>query len=81
MLEEKIEKAKKIYNELGFPAEEFEISRREELNADIFLLKDNQRGIGGVIIADDGTYLICGSIYPISHYIEEFKNGKRDMMK
>lgn len=81
MLEEKIEKAKMLYNELGFQTEKFEISRIEEINADLFLPKDNQRGIGGVIIADDGTYLICGSIYPLSHYIEEFKSGKRDMMK
>jgi len=81
MLEEKIEKAKKIYNELGFKTEEFEISRMEELKADIFSPKNNQRGIGGVIIADDGTYLVCGSIYPLSHYIEEFKSGKRNMMK
>lgn len=81
MLEEKIEKAKIIYNELGLQTEKFEISRIEEINADLFLPKENQRGIGGVIIGDDGTYLVCGSIYPISHYIEDFKNGERNTME
>lgn len=78
--EEKIQKAKLLYSELGFPTQEFEISRIEEINADLFLPKESQRGIGGVIIANDETYLVCGSIYPISHYIEDFKNGERSMM-
>lgn len=33
--------------------------------------------MGGIIIADDGTNLVCGSIYSLSHYIEEFKLRKR----
>ena len=77
-IEEKIQRAKKIYEELGFPIKEFEIQEIKDIGAEVFLPKESQRGIGGVIIAEDGTYLICGSIYPISHYVEEFKQGKRN---
>ena len=35
-------------------------------------------GIEGVIIGDDDSSLVCGSMYPLSHYIEEFKNGNKD---
>ena len=76
-IEEKLEKAKLIYFRLKQPMEEFEITRFEELNADYFFPITDKRGVGGTIIADDGTYFICGSRYPVSHYIEEFKNGIR----
>ena len=79
-MEEKKEKAKGIYKKLECETDQFDISRVDELNADIFLPKDNQRGIGGVIIDDDGTYHICGSIHPLDYYIDEFKNGKRNML-
>ena len=45
------------------------------MNADCFTLQELQRGFGGIIIGDDGTYLTCGSLYPLSYYIEEFKKG------
>ena len=72
-----IEEKKKIIFDLypEYRHQEFEIVSLEEMNADYFALKEHQRGFGGIIIGDDGTYLTCGSIYPLSHYIEEFKKG------
>ncbi len=58
--------------------DQYEISRIDEINADIFLPKENQRGIGGIIVGDDGSSLICGSLHPLSYYIEQFKNRQRD---
>ena len=75
--EEKIRIAKKIFEELGFSTEDVWIDRLEDIKADYLLPKENQRGIGGIIIGDDGTYLVCGSVYPLEHYIDDFKNGKR----
>ena len=72
---------KNICDNLNESIDNFEMSRLDEINADIFTLKDNQRGLGGIIIGDDGSSLVCGSIYPISHYIEEFKNGKKDIFE
>ena len=59
----------------GYRNKEFEIVRLEDMNADYFTLRELQRGFGGIIIGDDGTYLTCGSLYPLSYYIEEFKKG------
>ena len=75
--EEKIKLAQKNFEELGFSTENIGIYRIEEIKADYLLPKENQRGIGGIIIADDGTYLVCGSVYPLEHYVEDFKSGKR----
>lgn len=33
---------------------------------------------GFSFITGSGEYLLVGSAYPLEHYIEEFKNGKRD---
>ena len=70
--------AKSVYKYLGIEINEFNTDRLEELNATIFMSKDNIRGISGVIVGDDKTHLTCGSLYPIYYYIEEFKKGKRD---
>ncbi len=70
--------ATSVYKYLGMEINEFITDRLEELNATIFMPKDNTRGIGGVIVGDDKTHLTCGSLYPIEYYIEEFKKGKRD---
>lgn len=67
-----------VYKYLGLEIDEFNINRLEELNATIFMPKNNTRGIGGVIVGDDKTHLTCGSLYPIEYYIEEFKKGERD---
>ena len=75
--EEKIKLAQKKFEKLGFPTDNIGIYRIEEIKADYLLPKENQRGIGGIIIADDGTYLVCGSVYPLEHYVDDFKNGKR----
>lgn len=77
-IEEKKEIAKRVYKELGFETDNFQIEKIEEINADIFLPADNQRGIGGVIIGNDGSYHVCGSINPLQYYIDEFKSGVRD---
>lgn len=75
--EEKIEIAQSVFEKLGFRTNNVSIHRIEDIKADYLLPKENQRGIGGIIIADDGTYLVCGSVYSVEHYIEDFKNGKR----
>ena len=75
--EEKIEIAQNVFEKLGFRTNNVSIHRIEDIKADYLLLKENQRGIGGIIIADDGTYLVCGSIHPLEYYIEEFRNEKR----
>ena len=80
-MEEKKEIAKRIYKELGFETDNFQIERIEEANVDIFLPVDNRRGIGGVIIGLDGTYHVCGSIHPLQYYIDEYKNGIRDNLE
>lgn len=77
MIKEKIKLAKEVFEKLGFKTDNVIVDRIEEIKADYLLPKENQRGIGGIIIADDGTYLICGSRYPLEHYVEDFKNGKR----
>ena len=77
-IKEKKEIAKRIYKELGFETDNFQIEKNEEINADIFLPTDNQRGLSGVIIGNDGSYHVCGSINPLQYYIDEYKNGIRD---
>ena len=67
---------KKICESLGETIDNFESTRLDEISANLYTLKYDQRGIGGIIIGDDGSSLVCGSIYPISYYIEEFKNSK-----
>lgn len=69
---------KKICDSLGESVDDFESTRLDEIKADFYTLKYGQRGIGGIIIGDDGSSLVCGSIKPISDYIEDFKNGERD---
>lgn len=76
-ISKKIELAKKLFKKSNITIQEFQISRIEELQSDLLLPKGNHRGLGGIIISDDNSYLVCGSAYPISHYIEEFKRGKR----
>lgn len=78
---EKIKIAKSIYMKLGAKIEDFKISNIEGINADFFLPITSSRGLGGVIIANDGTYLLCGSLHPESYYIEEFRKGKRDNLE
>ncbi len=75
---DKQEILKNICNDLNESIDNFEVSRLEEIDADLFTLKDNQRGFGGIIIGDDGSSLVCGSRYPISHYINEFKNKPKN---
>ena len=78
---EKIKIAKSIYMKLGAKIEDFKISNIEGINADFFLPITSSRGLGGVIIANDGTYLLCGSLHPELYYIEEFRKGKRDNLE
>jgi len=69
---------KDLCNDLNESIDNFEKSRLEEINADLFTLKYNQRGLGGIIVGDDGSSMVCGSMHPLSYYIEEFKNGLTD---
>lgn len=68
---------KDLCNDLNESIDNFEKSRLEEINADLFTLKYNQRGLGGIIVGDDGSSMVCDSMHPLSYYIEEFKNGLR----
>lgn len=76
-IKEKFEKAQLIYLQLDEQIEKFDITRLREVNADFFMPITDKRGLGGIIIADDGTYLLCGSRYSVSYYIDEFKKGER----
>lgn len=69
---------KDLCNDLNESIDNFEKSRLEEINADLFTLKYNQRGLGGIIVGDDGSSMVCDSMHPLSYYIEEFKNGLTD---
>ena len=77
LIDEKKKIAESLYLELGYQNKELRITRLEDAKADLFELNENQKGMGGILIADDGSYLICGSAYSLSYYIEEFKKGKR----
>ena len=74
----KEEVLKKICEKLFYNVNDFESRRLDEVSADIYTLKYNQRGTNGIIIGDDGSFLVCGSIYSQEYYIDEYKNGKRN---
>ena len=78
--EEKIQIAKKLYEELGIQTENLISTRIDKINADICIPSESQRGTGGIIIGDDGSYLVCGSIKPVESYVEDYKNGERTTM-
>ena len=75
--DEKKKIAESLYLELGYQNKELRITRLEDAKAELFELNENQKGIGGILIADDGSYLICGSAYSLSYYIEEFKKKNK----
>ena len=54
--------ATSVYKYLGIEINDFNTDRLEELNATIFMPKENTRGISGVIVGDDKTHLTCGSL-------------------
>ena len=74
--EEKLEIAKNIYDNLGLTNYSLKIFRDEEINADFVCVPD-MRGPGGLIIADDGEYLLCQSAHDYNYWKEEFKKGIR----
>ena len=75
-LEEKLEKAKSLYEKLGFNNFSLKTMRDDEISAD-FIWVENARGPGGIIIDDKGELLFCPSIKPFNFYKEEFKKGVR----
>ncbi len=75
--EEKISIARKFYDSLNLVDYNLEIKRDEEINAD-FIWILNMRGPGGLIIADDGSYLFCQSRHGYDYWKEEFKKGVRN---
>lgn len=74
--EEKIEFARNIYDKLDLVNYNLEIRRDDEINADYIWVSDI-RGPGGLIIADDGSYLFCQSSRGYNYWKEEFKKGIR----
>lgn len=73
--------ATELFENLGMKYNEFDLYRIDDINATHVMPHNdnNERYRGGsIIIGDDGTHLVCGSIHPLDYYIEEFKNGKRD---
>lgn len=69
---------KEICENYGMSVDTFDITNLEGTTASIMTPKESQRGIGGFIIAGDGSYLTCGSMYPLTYYIDKFKEGERD---
>ena len=74
-IEDKINYAKIKYEELGYSNYEFKTERHDEINADLVWI--DLRGPGALLIADNGEYLFCPSLYSTEHCIEEFKKGVR----
>lgn len=78
--EEKLEIAKKIYDNLNLINYSLNIFRDDEINAD-FVYVSNMRGPGGLIIDDNGDYLFCQSAHGYEYWKEEFKKGIRSDKK
>ena len=57
-IEDKMKIVKEIYNKLNINNYSFKTKRDEEVQAD-YIWIDNTRGVGGIIIGDDGSYLFC----------------------
>lgn len=74
--EEKLEIAKKFYDDLDLTNYSLNIFKDDEINAD-FICVPNMRGPGGLIIDDNGDYLFCQSARGYSYWKEEFKKGVR----
>lgn len=67
---------KKFYDNLNLSNYNLDIQRDDEIGAD-FIWVLNMRGPGGLIIADDGSYLFCQSRHGYDYWKEEFKKGVR----
>lgn len=74
--EEKNELAKRIYVKLGFNDVIIKFSRDEEISADYAWIPD-MRGPAGIIISDDGSFLLCQSAHGFDYWREEFLKGNR----
>ena len=70
---------KKVCEEMGYSPSDFAVSRLEDIKADLYQLNYSQRGLGGIIIGDDGRHVVCGSLYPLTKYIEDFKKQTDDI--
>lgn len=75
-IEDKMKIVKEIYNKLNINNYSFKTKRDEEVQAD-YIWIDNTRGVGGIIIGDDGSYLFCQSIHDYNYWKEQFKQGIR----
>lgn len=75
-LEDKKKIAKQIYDGLGLNNYNLENERDDEINAD-FIWVSNMRGPGGIIIGDDGNYLLCQSSHDFYYWKDEYKKGIR----
>ena len=75
-LEEKKKIAKQIYDGLGLNNYNLENERDDEINAD-FIWVSNMRDPGGIIIGDDGNYLLCQSSHDFYYWKDEYKKGIR----
>ena len=77
-IEEKTKLAQSIYSKMGIETSEFDIDEINEIEAHVFYPKIEQKGTNGVIVTNDGRYYICGSIYPLSYYINEIKKEREN---
>lgn len=75
-LEKKLEFAKEVYSKLDLNEEIFKSSRDDEINAD-YVWIPNTKGLGGLIIGDDGSFLFCQSARGFDYWKEEYKKGIR----
>ena len=74
----KEEKLKEFCKKHGLSIGDLNVTRMDDLRADVYTLKNPGRSMGGIIIADDGRSLFCGTQYSLEKYIEDFKNGRDD---
>lgn len=75
--EEKIKFVRELHKKSGLKDFSIEISRDDEINADyVYVL--NMRGLGGLIIGNDGTFIFCQSAHGYEYCKAEYKKGVRN---
>jgi len=77
-IEEKMKIAKEFFKKHKLTDPEIDSLRQEDISADYFGIP-NTRGYGGLLIADDGSYLFCQSAQGLEYWKEEFKKGERSI--
>lgn len=72
------ELAKKIFSELDVETDDISITKSDDIIVARSMNNNTKRGgVSAILIGPDNSYLVCGTMKPITLYIEDFKNGER----